>query len=278
MGIYLPSTLVGLNGAKLVDLDFIKTKGQTMIKIMPDLRYNAVCSKCNNPTENVHGIRYRVVRDLDIFNKNTWLTVGIRIVNCPTCGYCIEKLSYLDNFSRITKRLEELVARLCEFGTIKDVADFFGLNWKTVKAIDKKYLQKEFEPPNYDNLHLLAVDEIAFKKGHSYITLVLDLETGRVVWTGKGNSKATLDSFYKELSDEQRSSIKAVAMDMWKAYQSSTEENISHAKIVYDKFHLVKGYHEVIDKVRNDTVKTATDEEKELIKGSKYLLLKKKKI
>ena len=278
MSLYLSSPIIDLQGSKTDGIVFDKSTSETQIKVMPDLRYKAICSNCNKSTENISSIRYRMIRDLNIFSKITWLIVGIRLLKCEHCGGVhIEKLSYLDNYSRITKRLEETVAKLCEFGTLKDVSEYFGLDWKTVKEIDKKYLKKEFEPPNYDNLKLIAVDEIAFKKGHTYITIVLDLETGRVVWTGKDNTKATLDKFYNELTIKQKSSIQAVAMDMWKAYESSTRENVPEAKIVYDKFHLIKGYNNVIDKVRNETIHTAAEEQKELIKGSKYLLLKKKK-
>ena len=147
-----------------------------------------------------------------------------------------------------------------------------------MKAIDKKYLKAELEPPNYDGLRLLAVDEISLKKGHNYLTLVLNLENGEVVWVGKGHGKESLDKFYQELNDRQKASISAVAMDMWKAFESSTRESLPHAKIVFDKFHLVKNYQKNIDIVRNETYGKATAEQKEVIRGSKYLLLKKKKI
>jgi hypothetical protein len=86
--------------------------------------------------------------------------------------------------------------------------------WHAVKEIDKRRLQREVGTPCYDGLRLLAVDEVAIHKGHTYLTTVLDLETGRIVWVGKGRTEATLASFFAELTPEQLKSIEAVASDM----------------------------------------------------------------
>jgi transposase InsO family protein len=89
-----------------------------------------------------------------------------------------------------------------------------GLDWHAAKEIDKRRLQREVGTPCYDGLRLLAVDEVAIHKGHTYLTTVLDLETGRIVWVGKGRTEATLASFFAELTPEQLKSIEAVASDM----------------------------------------------------------------
>ena len=277
MGIYFPSAMVGLKGVKVERIDYDPIKNNNTIHLFPDLRHTPVCSDCGEGTFDVKDIHYRLVRDVDLLTSNSWLKVGIRKLRCPNCGQRMEKLSFVDKGSRVSKRLEKQVYLMCQFTTIRDVANYFGLDWKTVKAIDKKYLKAELEPPNYDNLHLLAVDEISLKKGHNYLTLVLNLENGEVVWVGEGHEKESLDKFYHELNESQKAAISAVAMDMWKAYETSTRGSLPNAKIVFDKFHLVKNYQKSIDRVRNDTYSNATIEQKEVIKGSKYLLLKKKK-
>jgi transposase len=185
----------------------------------------------------------------------------------------IEKLEFVDFYSRYTTRFEELVARLCRMTSLKQVG-LLDLDWKTVKAIDKKFLEKQFAIPDYNGLRLLAVDEIASHKGYNYFTVVMDLERTRVVWVGKGRKQETLDQFFKELGVERSDQLEAVACDMWDPYIASIKKHAPGAKIVFDKFHVIKNYSKVIDKVRNVEFKKATEEKKQAIKGTKYLLLK----
>ncbi|PIV64298.1 MAG: ISL3 family transposase [bacterium (Candidatus Ratteibacteria) CG01_land_8_20_14_3_00_40_19] len=214
------------------------------------------------------------IRDLSVFEYKTYLLLDKHRTNCPACGVKIEKLDFADPYSRCTIRFEELVARLCRITSVKQVANLLDLDWKTVKGIDKKYLEKQFAIPDYDGLRLLAVDEIASHKGHNYFTVVMDLERTRVVWVGKSRAKETLDQFFKELGKERSKKIEAVATDMWDPYITSIKEHAPSAKIVFDKFHVIKNYSRVIDKIRNMEFKKATTEKKEAIKGTKYLLLK----
>jgi len=214
------------------------------------------------------------IRDLSVFEYKTYLLLDKHRTNCPVCGVKIEKLDFADPYSRCTIRFEELVARLCRITSVKQVANLLDLDWKTVKGIDKKYLEKQFAIPDYNGLRLLAVDEIASHKGHNYFTVAMDLERTRVVWVGKSRAKETLDQFFKELGKERSKKIEAVACDMWDPYIASIKEHAPSAKIVFDKFHVIKNYSRVIDKIRNMEFKKATEEKKEAIKGTKYLLLK----
>ncbi len=83
--------------------------------------------------------------------------------------------------------------------TVTEAAEHLGLNWKTAKAIDKQYLERDFGQPDYEGLLILAVDEISLRKGHRYLTIVLDYETGHVVHVGKGRKTKTLVRFFNQL-------------------------------------------------------------------------------
>ncbi len=175
----------------------------------------------------------------------------------------------------MTVRFERAVAELCRVLPIKQVAAHFGLHWHTVKEIDKRRLDREVGTPCYEGLRLLAVDEVAVHKGHTYMTTVLDLETGRMVWIGPDRTKATLLGFFAELTPEQRSSIEAVATDMAAGYREAVREACPRAALVYDLFHAVAKFsREVIDRVRVDESKKRDEAGRKLIKGSRYLLLK----
>ena len=216
------------------------------------------------------------IRDLSVFEFKTYLIINKYRTCCSTCGVKTEKLDFVEPYSRCTIRFEEYVARLCRITSVKQVAELLELDWKTVKNIDKKYLEKEFAVPNYDNLRLLAVDEIASRKGHHYFTVIMDLERTRVIWVGKDRTKETLNQFFKELGPERTKKIEAVGIDMWDPYIASIRENGLKSKIVFDKFHVIKNYSTVINKVRILEFHKASKEHKEAIKGTKYLLLKNK--
>lgn len=104
--------------------------------------------------------------------------------------------------------------------------------------------------------------------------MVLDDETGRIVWVGEGRDEESLNRFFQGMTDEERGQIEAVALDMWRPYINSVSHYCINAKIVYDLFHVVKDFNRVIDKIRNQEYHRARAEGKEVIKGSKYLLLK----
>lgn len=143
-----------------------------------------------------------------------------------------------------------------------------------MKEIDRRRLHAEVGTPCYDGLRLLAIDEIAVRKGHEYVTIVLDLVAGRIVWVGDGRSEATLSDFFSELSIEQRESIEAIAVDMSPPFRKGVAIWCPNAAVVYDFFHVVAKYgREVIDAIRVQQVKQFTGVDRTFIKGSRYLLL-----
>jgi len=158
--------------------------------------------------------------------------------------------------------------------TVKEAAQHVGIDWKTVKNIDKLFLEQEYGQPNYDGLRILAVDEISIRKGHRYLTVVLDYLTGRVVWIGKQRKARTLSRFFNQLTSAQRKALEAIAMDMWDPYIKAVQKKVPHVKIVFDLFHVVAQFSKVIDQVRNSEYRKASQQDKAVFKGAKYLLLK----
>jgi transposase len=249
--------------------------GGTLIRVQPDRRFRPRCHECGTPG-HVHSLGlHRVIRDLNLGPAETFLHVEYRRVWCPSCGKAkVEQLSFADPSQRITHRLARYIYGLCKLMTVQDVARHLDLDPKTVKAVDKHFLQQDFGGTDYDGLSILAIDEISLTHGQDgYMTVVLDYLTGRVVWMGEGRKAETLDAFFAGMTDEQKNAIEAVAMDMWEAFIKSVREHCPQAKIVFDLFHLVKGYGQVIDEVRRQEYKKADENQRAFIKGSRYLLL-----
>jgi transposase len=163
---------------------------------------------------------------------------------------------------------------LCKRMPVAEVARHLELDPKTVTAIDQEFLEEEFGATDYENLVVLAIDEVSIRRGQQYLTVVLDYLTGRVVWTGPGRDMETLDRFFAGMSDSQKQAVQAVATDMWEAYINRVRHHCPQALIVFDFFHVVKAYGHVIDEVRRAEVRQARGPAKQTIKGSRYLLLR----
>lgn len=269
----IPTSIIALAGMKFNGLSLNREEKVATIYLNHDGRFGYRCSCCGRPASPNRRQR-RQARDLAIFDTVTYLDFEQWQILCPNCGIRIEKLDFIQPKSRSTIRFEESVAYLCRYMTISEVADYFKLDWKTVRAIDKAYLEREFKEPDLSSVRIIGVDEVARCKGHNYLTLVFDLEAGRLIYVGKDRKKESLDAFFTKIGPEGGRRIKAVAMDMWRPYESSVKEHCPQAKIVYDKFHTIQAYNKVIDRIRRQEFAKASEETKEMLKGTKYLLLK----
>lgn len=246
-----------------------------VVVLKPDQRFAPICHECQTHGTGVHSEETRAIRDLNMTAARVTLNCTYRKVSCPKCRrIVVEDTGVFDPWSRVTRRLARYVHDLCKAMTVTDVAEHLGLDWKTVKNIDRAFLEKEYGTRDYSGLSILAVDEFSIRKGRRYMTVVLDYVTGAVVWMGEGNEKATLMEFYALLTPEQRATIKAVAMDMWKGFIEATKEALPNAAIVFDQYHVVAAFGKVIDRVRLDELEKAHARNRDVFKGAKYLLLK----
>ncbi len=247
-----------------------------LIRISPDLRYNPHCHHCGAEAATVHSKGHtRCIQDLNMANAQVFLQVDYRKVWCSHCGGVrVERLDFAQAGQHVTLRLARYIHQLCKKLTIKDVAEHFNLDPKTVKEIDKSFLEQAFGQDHLEGLRVLMIDEIAVHKGHSYMTVVADYFTGRVIWMGPDRTKETLDAFFKILTKEQKRSIEAVAMDMWEAFINRVRHYLPKAHIVFDFFHVVQSFGRVIDKVRRSEYIKAKGKKREVLKDSRYLLLK----
>jgi len=155
-----------------------------------------------------------------------------------------------------------------------------GLAWRTVKDMDRSHLEATLPALHPSDLTGLrstgGVDEVARAKGHDYVTVVYDLDTGALLWVGDGKSADSLAVFLAELSQETADGIQAVAMDMGPAYQAAVRRQLPNAVIVFDRFHVMKLYSDVTRKVRKAEFRKADADGKHVIKGSLYLLMSNK--
>jgi len=235
------------------------------------------CSGCRQAVEGVHDRTMRRIRDLPIFEDSVELRVERLRLACPDCGPRLEHLDWLDRHARVTRRLAESVARLCAATSIRSAARWFGLDWKSVKAIDFRYLERTLGPVDLSGVTVIAMDEFAIQKGHRYATVVVDPQRKRVLWVGRGRSRAEVRPFFEQLGPEGCARLRAVAMDMNTAYDLEVRQHCPQAAVVYDLFHVVAKYgREVIDRVRVDEANRlkADKSARRVVKTSRWLLLR----
>lgn len=235
------------------------------------------CPVCHRKQEWVELAYDRDIRDLDVAGKQCYLHFVQYKIRC-FCGYRgIEELSFVDKYSRYSVAFEEYVARLCNTMSIKDVSEITSIDWRAVKQIDKKYLAKNKIGIEYANPVGIGVDEVAYQKGHKYLTIVRDIGLRRVIWIGENRKKETLDSFFKELGPEKTDKIAVASMDMWDPFIASVKENCPLAEIVFDKFHVAKKINEALDKIRKQEFAKAEKNKRTEMKHKRFVILKRKK-
>lgn len=236
------------------------------------------CSGCGRWVRGLHDVRVRTVRDLPILEAETWLVVPRYRVECSRCGPRLEALEWLAPYARVSRRLAESVARLCAMLPIKHVAEFYGLGWDAVKAIDKTWLKESLGPVDLSQIEVIALDEFALHRGQRYATLIVDPRRKRVLWVGHGRAQEDLRPFFELLGPEGCARLKAAVMDMWDPYAAAIRRWCPNAEIVYDRFHVMALYaREVIDRVRIDEANRLRDDRtaRRLVKGSRWLLLRR---
>jgi len=157
--------------------------------------------------------------------------------------------------------------------TILDVAELTGLCWDTVKNLVKERLAKDYAHIRLKELQRLAIDEIYLGRKQKYLTLVIDQESGRIIWVGRGKAGEALSGFWRRLQ-ASGAKIEAVAMDMSQAYARTVTRHLPEALIVFDRFHVMQLMNEKLDDLRRQLVREAESEDaKVAIKGTRWLLL-----
>lgn len=212
---------------------------------------------------------------MPIGSKQVKLLMKIQRIECKDC-LCIrqENVHFVIGKRSYTNKLARLVVALSHVGTIQDVANFLHMSWDTVKGIQKRHLTQHYSNPDISGTKRIGIDEFAVAKGHVYKTIVVDLDTGQVIYIADGKSADSLTKFWQKV-EKQKVTIEAVATDLSAAFVSSVMTNAPHAALVFDHFHVVKLLNDTIDEIRRDTYKMETDlNKRKVLKGTRWLLLR----
>jgi len=251
------------------------TNGQILVKLRRTSK-TGKCPKCKKFKRKPIEKFTRRIRDLDIGGVMCFIEIEVYRISC-SCGFrSMEELEFAGKYARFTRRFEEKVAVLCRAMTIKDAAQEMRIGWETAKNIDKEEAKKYVVALSEVSPKRIGIDEIAYEKGHKYLTVVRDVDLRKVIWIGIKRQKETLDKFFQELGEEKSRQISLVAIDMWDPFIASVKEH-TNAEIVFDKFHVAKHVNEELDNVRKKEFAKADYRERSLMKHKRFLILSRKK-
>jgi transposase len=262
----------GIRGYDYVRTDYQGGEVIFTIRQDPD---DCRCSACGSREVTSRGHAQRQFVSLPIGSRKTSVILPIPRVECRACGLVRQvEVPFAEPRRSYTKSFERYVLELSRSMTILDVAHHLDIGWDLVKDIQKRDLSRRYAKPKLKHLRAIAIDEIAVAKGHRSLTIVMDLESGAVVFVGDGKGADALKPFWKRLRPSG-AKVEAVAMDMSAAYRAAVTTNLPKAKIVFDHFHVVKLFNEKLSDLRRALYREATDvQHKEVLKGTRWLLLK----
>lgn len=262
----------GLRGYRLVATDF--AQGTVVFRLQPNPD-TFRCGHCGGRDVMRQGVVVRRFRALPIGRKPVWLELPVQRVWCAACGKTRQvKLAFAAERRTYTRGFERYALELGRHMTIQDVARHLGVSWDVIKDMQKRDLTRRFAKPRLKHLRKIAIDEISIGRGHRYLTVVLDLDSGAVVFVGDGKGSASLEPFWKRLRSSG-AKVRAVATDMSPAYILAVRDNLPKAVHVFDRFHVMKLFQEKLADLRRAVQRSVESvEERRLLKGTLWLLLK----
>ena len=234
------------------------------------------CPECNRRCRIVNEIgTYRIWRDLPIYGCSVLLWYCPKEILCRLHGRAQENIPWADAYCRVTYRFEYAMLVYCQMMTQKAAATMLKIPKSTLSDMLHRAITRIREGHRIRGLKTIGIDEIAYCKGRKYATIVYDIDRACVVWVGKGKGRETIDVFFNEmLSDYQKDKIQWATCDMSQAYIGAIETHCPNAKLVLDRFHIVKKLNEAVDQVRKEQWREASVDERKALKGLRWLLFR----
>ena len=218
------------------------------------------CGECGTIQPGYDQARPRRWRHLGLGRLRVELAYTPRRVACARCGNVhVEAVPWAPHGSGFTYAFEELVAYLAQVTDQTQVTQLMGIAWSTAGAIVSRVVERKLDPDLLQGLRRIGVDEFSYKKRHNYLTVVVDHDRRRVVWTAKGHDSGTLKAFFEDLGPERCKQLEYVTMDLSAAFIKAVEENAPQAQIVFDRFHVQRLASDALDEVRREQLRDLRD-------------------
>jgi len=268
--------LLGLNSPwaiETIDLNPSEYRLDIYIEYQDD---RGLCPECQQRCPKHDDRLTRTWRHLDVMQFTTYVHSQIPRIRCPEHGVKTLSVPWAEKNSRFTLLFESLAIRVLQAArSIEEARKLLKLNWHQVNSIKDRAVERGLKRRSQDPIHHLGMDEKQFRSGHQYITSLVDLDAGRILDVVEERTETAADQLISNtLTSTQREEVKAIALDMWKAFANSAVKLLPNAKIVHDRFHISQHLNNAVDQVRRGEHKQLLKDGDKQLKGSKFKWLK----
>lgn len=254
-----------------------KAVPRLIVEVRPHKRSKPLCSGCEKPGPHYDTQKVRYFQFVPLWGLLVFFAYAMRRVNCPRCGVKVEKVPWAQGKSPTTTTYAWFLARWAKLMNWKQVASTFRTSWDTVYRSVQIAVEWGLEHRDLTGIRSIGVDEVAWRRGHDYLTLVyqIDEHCRRLLWVGKDRTIKTLDTFFNEFGLRARW-LKFVCSDMWKAYIEVLGRRAKNAVHILDRYHIVAKMNKAIDEVRAEEARRMkADGFEPILKHSRWCLLKR---
>jgi transposase len=227
------------------------------VLIRPRVGAKPVCSGCGKKRPGYDTLSQREFSFVPLWAIPVILLYSMRRVDCPRCGVVVEMVPWASGKSHLTHAYSWFLASWAKVLSWKETARRFRTSWDTVFRAVSLAVRWGLDHRSLDNIRSVGVDELAWKKGHKYLTLVYQIDHGcrRLLHISRDRTAASFNTFFDMLGDQRARQIRFVASDMWAAFLKVVRARCSSAVHVLDRFHVMQLMSKAIDQTRRDEVR-----------------------
>lgn len=262
-------------------VEFVEGEDQLTLEVEIRARANsrAICSGCEEPAPGYDVLPLRPFEFVPLWGILVFFVYGMRRVNCVRCGVKVEVVPWAIGKQRLTTTYAWFLASWAKKLSWTEVARSFGTSWDTVFRAVEMAVEWGRAHMDMTGITAIGVDEIAYQKGHTYLTLVYQINEGckRLLWIGEKRTEKTILGFFEWLTPERSLQLKFVCSDMWKPYLKVIAKKAAGAIHVLDRFHIMAHMNKAIDEVRAKEAKEIKAAGHEpILKHTRWCLLKRR--
>lgn len=255
----------------IIDAVEMTADNSLLVHVHPSKGHQCRCGICGKKSKFYdNGRGHRQWRSCDFNSTMVYLEAEAPRVKCKDHGVVTASVPWARHKSRFTYDFEQMVAWLSLNCSKKAVSQLLRISWNTIGPIISR-IKASLDPnPNsrFDGLKRIGIDETSYRKGHKYMTVVVNHDTGKVIWVAKGHGKSVLTKFFELLTKEQRKSIEHVTADGARWIALCVEEYCPTAVRCIDPFHVVQWAMDAVDSVRREAWQKARKQAKNQEKRS----------
>lgn len=250
------------------------------VAVRPRKKSRGVCSGCGCRRPGYDRLQPRRFEFVPLWGMAVFLVYALRRVNCEPCGVRVEAVPWAEGKNQLTTTYCWFLAGWAKRLSWLEVARAFGTTWESVFRSVEMAVAWGLKARSLENVHSLGIDEIQWQRGHKYLTLVYQIDTGRrrLLWIGRDRTLKTLLRFFRFLGKERCATLRCICSDMWKPYLRVITKKANQAIHVLDRFHIMSHLSKAIDEVRADEVRSLKAKGCEpVLTHARWLLLKRPK-